>query len=70
MEIINYEEQEMILPTDEEIKFYEEQKECHVCKKAFCHDENDTNKFNLYQKVRDHFIRPENLEEPLIIFAI
>ena len=70
IEMINYEEQEMIPPTDEEIKFYEEQKECHECKKAFCHDENDKNKFKLYQKVRDHFITPENLEEPLIIFAI
>ena len=33
MEIINYREHEMIPLTDEEIKFYEEQKDCHLCKK-------------------------------------
>ena len=37
-EIINYKEKEMIPLTDEEIKFYEKQKECHVCKKEFCYD--------------------------------
>ena len=44
----------MILLTDEEIKFYEEQKDCHICKKEFCFDENDKNKFKLCQKVRNH----------------
>ena len=29
--IINYEENDMILLTDNENKFYEEQKECHIC---------------------------------------
>ena len=47
MEIINYEDQEMIPLIDEKIKFYEEQKECHVCKKEFSYDENDKNKFKL-----------------------
>ena len=54
MEIINYEDQEMIPLIDKKIKFYEEQKECHVCKKEFSYDENDKNKFKLYQEVRDH----------------
>ena len=54
MEIINYREHEMTPLTDEEIKFYEEQKDCHLCKKEFCYDENDKNRFKLYQKVRDH----------------
>ena len=31
MEIINYEEKEMIPLTDKENKSYEEQKVCHVC---------------------------------------
>ena len=70
MEIINYEDQEMIPLIDEKIKFYEEQKECHVCKKEFSYDENDKNKFKLYQEVRDHCITPENLEQPLIVSAI
>ena len=52
-EIINYKEKEMISLTDEEIKFYERQKECHVCKKEFCYDENEKNKFKIHQKVRD-----------------
>ena len=44
----------MIPLTDEENKFYEEQKVCHICKKEFCYDNNEKNKFQLYQKVRDH----------------
>ena len=40
-EIIDYKEDEMISLTGEEIKFYEEQKDCHVCKKEFCYDENE-----------------------------
>ena len=27
---------------------------CHICKKEFCYDKNDKNKFKLYQKVRNH----------------
>ena len=44
----------MIPLTDEENKFYEEQKVGHICKKEFCYDNNEKNKFQLYQKVRDH----------------
>ena len=57
IEIVNYKEQEMIPLTDEEIKFYEEQKECNVCSKEFCYDANKENevKWNkIYHKVRDH----------------
>ena len=54
MEIINYEEKEMIQLTDEENKSYEKQKVCHICKKEFCFDENQKNEFKLYQKVKDH----------------
>ena len=53
-EIINYEEKEMILLRDKENRSYEKQKICHICKKEFYYDENEKNKFKLYQKVRDH----------------
>ena len=49
MEIIYYEEKEMIPLTD---MFYE--KQCHICKKKFCNDENEKSEFELYHKVRDH----------------
>ena len=54
LEIINYEEKEMILLTKEETKSYEEQKVCHICKKEFVTDKNDKKTFKLYHKVRDH----------------
>ena len=38
--IIDYEEKDMITLTDNENKFYEEQKECHICRKEFCYDKN------------------------------
>ena len=44
----------MILLTDSENKFHEEQEVCHICKKEFCYDKNEKNKFKLYHKVRDH----------------
>ena len=34
--IINYEQKEMIPSTDDENKYYEEQKECYKCQKEFC----------------------------------
>ena len=46
-EIINLEEKEMIPLTNEEIKSYEKQKVCHICKNRFCYDKNK-------KKVRDH----------------
>ena len=54
MEKINFKEKEMIPLTDKENKSYEKQKVCHICKKEFCFDENEKNKFKLYQNVRDH----------------
>ena len=47
-EKINFKEKEMIQLTNKEIKSYEKQKVCHICKKEFCDD--DKNK----GKVRDH----------------
>ena len=44
----------MVPLTDKEIMYYKKQKVCHICKKEFCYDKNEKNKFKLYQKVRDH----------------
>ena len=44
----------MIPLNDEEIKSYERQKVCHICKKEFSSDKNDKNTFKLYHKIRDH----------------
>ena len=44
----------MIPLTDEGTKSYEKQKECHICKKEFCNNENEKSEFKLYHKVRDH----------------
>ena len=46
-EIINFEEKEMISLTNKEIKSYEKQKVCHICKEKFCDDKNK-------KKIRDH----------------
>ena len=53
--IINYEQKEMTPLTDDEKKYYEEQKECYICQKEFCSDKNKKMKFALYKKVKDHF---------------
>ena len=44
----------MIPLTDNENKFYEEQKEFYIYQKEFCYDKNEKKKFKTYQKVRDH----------------
>ena len=52
--IINYKQKEMIPLTDNENKYYEEQKECYICQKEFCYNKNEKMKFKLYKKVTDH----------------
>ena len=53
--IINYEQKEKIPLTDNQYKYYEEQKECYICQKKFCYNKNQKKKkFKLYNKVRDH----------------
>ena len=42
----------MIPLTNNENKFYEEQKECHICQKEFWYDKNEKNKLKISQKVR------------------
>ena len=66
-EIINYEKKDMIPLIDERIKFYEKQKQCHVCEKGFFRKEKD--KFK-HKKSEIIVIILENLEQLLIEFAI
>ena len=40
--------------TDDENKYYEEQKESYICQKEFCYNKNQRMKFKLYKKVGDH----------------
>ena len=53
----------MIALTDNENRYYEEQKECYICKTEFCCDTNQKRKFKLYEKVRDHFHIIETFRE-------
>ena len=39
-EMINFKKKEMIPLTNKEIKSYEKQKVCHICKEKFCNDKN------------------------------
>ena len=39
--IINYEKKEMIPLTDKEKETHENQKNCYICEKEFCTDENN-----------------------------
>ena len=43
----------MLPLTDNESKYYEAQKEWHICKKEFCYNKNEKIKFKLYKNVRD-----------------
>ena len=54
LRVVNYEQREMIPLTDNENKYYEDQRKCHICNKKFCYDKNEKSKFRLYKKVRDH----------------
>ena len=53
MEIINYEEKEMIPLTHWENNYYKKQETCHICKEKFCMDKNDEN-YTYRKKAKDH----------------
>ena len=53
-EINNFEEKEKVPLTNKEIKSYEKQKVCHICKKEFCYDKNNEKEFKNKKKIRDH----------------
>ena len=48
--IINYEQKEMIPLTDNENKYYEEQKECYICKREFYYNNNEKRECKLCKK--------------------
>ena len=43
----------MIPLTDDENKYYEKKKYCHICKKKFWCDKENKSKYDIYHKVRD-----------------
>ena len=53
MEIIEFEEKEIIPLTHEENNFYKEQEAFHINKEKFCTDKDDKNFVNK-RKVKDH----------------
>ena len=40
--------------TADNISLYHSQKVCYICKRAFCYDKKQEQRFKLYKKVRDH----------------
>ena len=73
MEIINYNEEEMIPLTDEEIKCYKGQKVYHICKNSFATMKIKKKKkmnLNYFKKSEITAITQENLEKLIIVFAI
>ena len=54
IEIISYEEKEIISLKNNDVKSYEKQKSCHIFKEKFCYDKNKKSEYDLYHKVRDH----------------
>ena len=70
IKIVNYEEKEMMTLTDNENKFYEEQKECHICQKEFFYNKNEKRTLKYTKKLEIIVIIQENLEELLIAFVI
>ena len=52
IEISDYREKEMIPLIDKQIKFYEEQKVCHIRKGYFCYDKNNEGEFKLKKSQR------------------
>ena len=56
----------MIQLTDNEKKYYENQKKCYLCNQKFCYDKNQKSNFKLSKKLEIIVILQENLEELLI----
>ena len=52
--VVNYEQKETAPLTDDENRYYKEQKKCYICPKAFCDNKNKKKRFKLCKKVRDH----------------
>ena len=70
MKIINYEKKEMIPLTDKEKETHENQKNCYICEKEFCTDENKKKNLKICKKSEIIVIIPENIEQQHIIIVI
>ena len=51
MKIINFEEKKVIPLTNKQMKSYETQKVCHICKEKFCNNKNKKRSLSLHQKI-------------------
>ena len=70
LEIINYEEKEMIPLTNEGNESHEEQSVCNICKKEFITDKMIKRHLNYIKKLKVIVITQENLEGLLIVFVL
>ena len=68
--LVNYEQKEMAPLIDDENRYYEEQKECYICRKVFCYNKKQKKRFKLYKKLDIIVILQEHLAELLIAFVI
>ena len=67
---VNYEQREMTPLTADENKYYEEQKKCYICGKAFCYDKIKKRDLNYTKMLEIIAISLGNLQELLIAFVI
>ena len=68
--VVNYEQKEMTPLADDANRYYEEQKECYICRKVFCYNKKQKKRFKLYKKLEIIVILQKNSEELLIAFVI
>ena len=54
LEVVNFKKEDMIPLTDDENRYYEKRKYCHICKRKFWTDKDNKSKYKICQKVRDH----------------
>ena len=52
--MVNYEQKEMTVLTSDNVALYQSQKQCYICRKAFCYDKKQGKRFKLHKKVRSH----------------
>ena len=69
-EISNHKEKEMATLTDKDIKFYEKQKVCHICREIFVRMKIMKKNLNIIIKSEIIVTKQEYLEELLIVLAI
>ena len=68
MEIVNFKKKDMIPLTDDENRYYEKRKYCHICKRKFWTDKEVKVKYT--RKLGIIVIAQENLEVQHRVFLI